>query len=442
MRRGKILDTYSKPPRVVGLGGAVLINLNGVIGAGIFALPALLYANAGSFAPVAILGFGLLYACIMAIGAKLSTVFRQSGGAQLYAQHAFGRVTGFQIGWFNLSANMAGRAANFHVMVSYIAALFPLFEGPTMRALAIIALIAGFMTIGIIGTVRSIRALWVGTLFKMAPLLLLCVAGLVANGVPSDIVLPQFSEIEAVVLLLAYAFSGAGTVIVAAGEAKEPRSMIMRSIFLNLAGVTFFYALVQLSYMAIAPDPGELDVPLAAAGSQLFGPLGTLIISIAAIFSIGTNQLNSFIAMPRITFGMARRGLLPRIFAYVSPRFHTPSIAIAIYSLLVAALALSGSFVLLATLVVAVEQLIFIIMIGAFLVMWRRNDGGLADTVGLRWLFIVPIAIGFVIWMTLQVPVSSAVSTLALVGVGFLLYFVSRIGAVEHEPVILPERRA
>ena len=39
------------------MGGAILTSLNGVVGSGIFALPALLFAAAGSFSPFAILRF-------------------------------------------------------------------------------------------------------------------------------------------------------------------------------------------------------------------------------------------------------------------------------------------------------------------------------------------------------------------------------------------------
>ncbi|MBX7531614.1 APC family permease [Qipengyuania sp. 1XM1-15A] len=430
-----------KPPRVIGLGGAVLLNLNGVIGAGIFALPAILYASAGTFAPVAILVFAVFYSCLAAIAAKLSTVFRQSGGPQLYAQHAFGPMAGFMVGWFILCTNMAGRAANFHVLVSYLAAIFPIFDGPIMRPATILLLVATFMMIGIVGTKRSIFAMWAGTTIKLAPLILLCVAGFGVNGLPSEIILPQFSEIETVAILLAYAFSGAGAATVVAGESKEPRRTIMRSIYLNIAIVAILYATIQLAYIVISPDPAQTESPLAAAGYSLLGPVGALIISLAAIFSIATNQLSNFVAMPRIAYGMGRRGLLPNIFTYVSPRFETPAAAIAIYSGIVAVLAMSGTFEILITLGVAVEQLILFIMVGSLLIMWKRNDGGIADEMGLRWALIIPVAVSLIVWLTMQVPASAVLSTSILIVFGLLLYGLSKRRAVQHEPVLLPEKR-
>lgn len=439
---GRNINTEQKPPRVVGLAGAILINLNAVIGAGIFALPALLYASAGSFSPIAVLVFAALYSCLVAVSAKLSTVFRQSGGPQLYAQHAFGPAAGFQIGWFSTCANMAASAANMHVLVSYLAAIFPFFGDPAVRLATILLLIIFFMCISISGTNRSIKALSVGTFLKLAPVLLLCVAGLAMNGVPTNVVWPQFSEFEAIAILLAYAFSGSDMAVVAAGETKNPRGTIMRSIFLNMAGVALFYAFVMWAYDAIGPDPAEVDSPLAAAGYSVFGQTGVIMISLAAIFSIATFQLNVFVAMPRMLYGMARRGLMPNFLAYVSPRFETPAAAIATYAGIIALLAVSGTFAILAAMVVAVDQLLFTSSIGALLLMWRRNDAGLRDTMDARWLVIIPVAIGMVIWLIRQVPLDSALSTLAMIAVGVVLYFLSKRGAVTHEGVILPEMRS
>ena len=427
---------------MVGLLGATVINLNAVVGSGIFALPALLFAAAGTFSPFAILIFACFYGSIMAVIAKLSTVFRQSGGHQLYAEHAFGKVVGFQAGWFGLGANMAAAAANFHVLVSYLASIFPFFGDPVMRLATIAALIAMFAAISISGTLRAVRAIELGTVLKLAPILLLCVVGFVQNGMPTDVALPVFSKVESIALLLAFAFSGADMATAAAGETKEPRKTVMRAIFLNLAGIALFYALVQWAYIAIAPDPAEVDVPLAAAGQAVFGPAGNLLISLAAIFSVATFQLNVFVAMPRIAYGMARRGLMPHVMAYVSPRFETPVVAIGAYSAIVALLSLTGSFAILATLMVSVEQTLFGLTILTLIVMWWRNDAGLRASMGARWLVIIPVAVGMVMWLLSQVPPDTFGSILLVLGIGFVLYWASGRTAVVQDGIDLPEARA
>jgi hypothetical protein len=54
------MQEKQRPPRVVGKIGATLMSINGMIGAGISALPALLHAEVDTFAPWLLLISGLL----------------------------------------------------------------------------------------------------------------------------------------------------------------------------------------------------------------------------------------------------------------------------------------------------------------------------------------------------------------------------------------------
>lgn len=421
------------------MGGAILSSLNGVIGSGIFALPAMLFAAAGNFSPIAILLFACLYGTMLAIIAKLSTVFRQSGGAQLYAQHAFGPAVSFQVGWFAVAGSMAGASASLHVMVSYLAAVFPVFDDPVIRLATMAFAIVTFFAISASGAVRAIEAIAVGTVLKLAPILILIAVGLTQNGIPTDITLPTFGAFESVALLLAFAFSGCDMAVNAAGEAKNPRKTLMRALFANLAMVAVFYALVQLAYAASAPDASQADIPLAVMGASLLGPTGALMVSVAAIFSTATLGLNLFFLAPRILFGMGRRGILPHVFAYVSPRLKSPVVAIAFFGAFVTVLALTGTFELLAKLLVSVEQLAFLVTIGSLIVMWRRNDAGLRESMGFRWAIIIPVATGYVLWLLLQLDVNSVFYTGIMIVVGTALYLASKVSAVKQDGIDLPE---
>ena len=431
------MDTGRRPPRAIGLAGATLLNLNAVVGAGIFALPALLYAGAGSLAPLAIFAFAALTATSLALFGKLSTLFNQSGGVQLYVEHALGRFAGFQAGLGIIGANTAARAANFHVLVSYLAAIFPVFDDPVIRMAAILALIASFTMIAISGTRRYIATLWFGTALKLSPILLLCVAGLVMNGVPTTYIPPEFSQVEATALLLAYAFSGGGAATISAGETKDPHRAIFQSMMINVAIVAALYTLVVLAYVAIAPSDANADRPLASAADAVFGPWGGIMISVAAIFSIATGQLTYFVAMPRLLYGMGRRGLLTARLVRLSPRFDTPWVAIAVYGALVMALAASGTFRTLATLMVAVESLLVLAGIASFIVVWQRNSGGIAATLGLRWAAMAAISTIFTIWLMLQLPASAVIPTLGIIAFGAVAYLFARSSAKDGEPIAI-----
>lgn len=423
---GALMTQKIAPPREVGLLGASLINLNGMVGAGVFALPALLYAGLGNFAPVAILLFAIPTACLALAVCKLSTVFDQSGGAQLYIETALGKFAGFQVGWLVICGSATGRAANFIVLLSYLAALFPVFGGPIAQPLTMLALIAGMTLLCVVGTKVSVGGLWVGTVFKLTPLVLLCLVGLATNGVPTNVSFPDFSGTQSAALLLAYAFSGFATSAGSAGETKDPRTTIYRSVIIGLVSVALFYAFVQWAYIAIGPSPTQSDAPLADAAQKLFGSWGVAMISVAAIFSVAANQLTGFITYPRVLYAMGDRGLLPRFFAHVSPRFLTPDYAIVIYGIVVAAIALSGSFALLAVLLVAVEQIVFVLALISLGVLWKKNFRGLRQSTGPVWLIIVPVAAGMTAWLSMQVPANAVVSTGAMLGIGTALYFIAK----------------
>ena len=80
--------------RAIGKLGYSAVNLNSVIGAGIFGLPAAVAARAGYFSPWAFLLGGLLILTIVLSFARAASMFRSTGGPIVYASHAFGPFVG------------------------------------------------------------------------------------------------------------------------------------------------------------------------------------------------------------------------------------------------------------------------------------------------------------------------------------------------------------
>ncbi len=270
------MTEVTKPPRVVGTIGASLMSINGMIGAGIFALPALLYEKTGAFAPWMFLIFGALYACGVLMAAQLATMFRASGGAQLYAQAAFGPMVGFQVGWVVLIAQAAGRAATLYVLVSYLAVFFPALSGPVARPLAMLALLAMLGGLTLSGMRRAIGGLMVGTVLKITPIVVLCVAAFAAGGVSTSFKPPSFGTFESVALLVYFAYSGTTSAAFSAGEVKNPQRTIPRSMLLSLAIIIAFYMIVQWAYIAAGAPASSDGTPLAAAAGVVMGPAGVV----------------------------------------------------------------------------------------------------------------------------------------------------------------------
>ncbi|MCA1749909.1 MAG: APC family permease [Sphingomonadales bacterium] len=341
-------DRHPHLRRDIGLVGTAFVALNGIIGAGIFALPGLLDAAVGDFAPWLILIFGALVGTIVVCFADLARYFDRSGGAQLYAEAAFGPLVGFQTGWLLYLSRAAALGANSTVLVAYAAALWPALAGPLATPLAILVVIGGFTAINIIGVRRAIEALSGLTLLKLAPLLLLAGWGLIETVPPPVATLPEFSAIEGIALVALYAFVGFEGANVPAGEMREPRRTLPRAMMATIIGATLLYFAIQWVYTHSAAGLTETETPLVALGEYLAGPVGAVVIGLAAIFSIAGNIMGSVVSAPRMTFGLAEDGLLPGWFAHVSARFGTPDRSILFYGALGLTIALSGTFVLLA----------------------------------------------------------------------------------------------
>src|SRR5437764_5260503 len=84
--------------RAVGLKEVIAFTINGIIGAGIFALPADAAARIGRASPLAFIGAGMFTLAIVLCFAELGGKFDRTGGAYLYARNAFPAPISFAIG--------------------------------------------------------------------------------------------------------------------------------------------------------------------------------------------------------------------------------------------------------------------------------------------------------------------------------------------------------
>lgn len=436
-RGGKPMQETSAPPRVVGKIGATLMSINGMIGAGIFALPGLLYSKAGNFAPWMFLIFGLLFASSILIAARLSQMFRASGGPQLWTQAAFGPFVGFQAGWILVLAMAGGRAATLNVLVGYLAVILPILAEPAWRAGALAVLLATLTLVTISGMKNCVAGLAIGTVLKVVPILMLCGAAYAAGGIATTFVLPEFGTFESVALLVYFAYSGAEIATSSAGELKNPRRDLPITMLASLAIIILFYMAVQWAYIAAGAPDSEGEAPLAAAAGVVMGPSGTLLLSLAAIFSIGTNSLNFYIAGPRIVYSMAERGLLPAALAGVSVRFRSPHRAIVLFSAIVVIMLASGTFAFLATVTSLGDQFIGLVCIAAFVVLMRRRHGAHDGVLKARWWPASMVTGGFAIFNLMQAPASAFLFLGGLLAAGTGLYCTAGRGrVVAPEPIL------
>src|SRR5438309_8502234 len=122
----------------------VAVAINGIIGAGIFGLPAKVYSLIGSYSLIAFVVCAFVVLLIILCFAEVGSRFDETGGPYVYAREAFGPTVAFEIGWLSWLARLTAFAANCNLMVSYLAYFWPAASNTVPRIIVIVAVVLAF----------------------------------------------------------------------------------------------------------------------------------------------------------------------------------------------------------------------------------------------------------------------------------------------------------
>ncbi len=410
--------------RDIGQLGFAAIALNGVIGAGIFALPAVAAAKSGNFSPWLFLICAILIMTVVLSFARAASFFRDTGGPIQYAGLAFGPFAGFQTGWLTYVGRLAALAANISLMVTYAGWFWAPLGSGLVHQLAIALMFVVLAVFNVVGVRQSMSVVFLFSALKLVPLLLLVLMGL-AHIQPEILLqaeLPVTGTLGETILVLLYAFVGFESAVVPAGEARNPRRDIPRAITITVLIITGVYFLIQLISVSVLPELANSRTPLADVAKVLMGAGGAALLTFGAIFSIGGNCSASMLSAPRMTYALARLGSLPGWFGKVHPRFRTPVNSIVFYAVLGLVLAISGSFIWLAVVSTLARLLSYILGIAALPVLERKMETS-EDQFRLRGGYFVP-ALGLLLcgWLATFAAMTAWLTTAIFFVLGSILY--------------------
>jgi amino acid transporter len=335
--------------RTLGPGTLAVIFANGIIGAGIFALPGLVAATLGSATALAYAICAVLVVLIFLCFAEVGSRVHDSGGAYVYVERAFGPFAGFiaaNLMWFGFGACVDAALAD--VLVATLATAVPALAQPVPRALMLVALFACMAGVNIIGVKTGARLVIVLTMLKLLPLVLLLVVGLphisLSHIIPTT--MPTAQALGSGVLVLMFAFIGGESALSASGELRNPSRTVPLGLLMGVATVVSVYFGLQLVTEGVlgAELPRQTVTPLAATAEQLLGPWGRTLLLGAVSLSIFALVNGDLLLSPRCLYAAAKDGLLPAPLAQVHPRFHTPYVAIAVFATIACVLAVVGAF--------------------------------------------------------------------------------------------------
>src|SRR5258705_4569442 len=362
--------------REIRLWSVVGIVMNGLIGSGIFVLPAKAFGLIGSYSLLAFLLCALIAFLIILCFAEVSSRFSETGGAYLYARVAFGSAVGFEVGWIWWVARVGAFARNCNLLIVYLALFWPA-AGAGWRRAAVIMFITTTLTfINYIGVRSATITSNIFILAKLLPMILFIAVGLFFLT-PSNFTLgayPSLGSFSTTVLLLVYAFTGFENAGVTAGEIVNPRRTIALAFLIAIAVVAAIYILIQVVCIGTLPGLGTTERPLADAATQFLGPWGASLIALGVITSVIGNLNVNLLTTPRILFAMSGRDELPPLLAAVHPKFRTPHVATVVTGGCMLLLTLSSSLIYALTVSTIARLIVYIATCVALPTLRRKAD--------------------------------------------------------------------
>lgn len=413
--------------RSLGLIDATSLVAGSMIGSGIFLVTAAMARDVGSAAWILVIWLvtGLLTMSAALSYGELAGMMPNAGGQYVYIQRAYGKLISFLYGWTVFTVIQTGTIAAVAVaFANYTAVFFPglenkiftvrtsfAFTNKQVLAMAVIVLLTYINTKGI-KSGKIIQLVF--TSAKLIALFSLIVLGLYV-GLQTDTFSMNLStmwdasktvleengtltitKLSGVALLGAmgatiinslFSSDAWNNVTFIAGEIKDPKKNIPRSLFLGTLIVTVIYILANVAYLALLPlngTPDGLTVAQngimfasqdrvgAAAASVIMGNIG--VFAMAALIMVSTFGCNSGLILSggRLFYAMAKDALFFRQAEELN-KYDVPAKALWLQCLWACFLCITGKFGDLLTYATFASLLFYILTIGGLFILRKKE---------------------------------------------------------------------
>lgn len=359
------------------------ITVGSIIGADIYVASAITAGLIGPFALVVWVVAGFMAIVLALVFAYCSHQVPKVGGPFAYVSEAFNDFLGFLAGWSLWIAEIIAIPVFAIAFVNYLQYFVHLnyWEQLLIKG-AFILMLTG---INIVGVKAAGVANDVLTVLKLAPLVLLMVAGLVFFVVHPSTIQHNYSpfithgleNFSTAIVLIFWAYVGFELATIPASEVRDPRRTIPRGIIIGILIVVLFYLLTNfVVYGAVNwKDLAGSTRPLSQAGAVLLGSVGAVIMSVGALLSVAGSDESDILGSARLSYAMAAEGLLPKFFSKVHPKFGTPYIALVAQGVVGFGLSVYSAIPNLISFSVFNLSFAFLLTCLALLVLTRKNRG-------------------------------------------------------------------
>jgi amino acid transporter len=285
------------------------LGLNGIVGVGIFFVPAAVAASAPGLGGVLV--FVATGLCLLPAALTFATLgrrFDEDGGPVVFARAAFGDRVSFLVGWVAYVSALFSTAA---VTVGLTRATLPALglDGGLVARLAPALLVTVFALVVASGLRVSARVWTSLTVLKLLPLVLLVGAFFLAWGrFPAPAAPVLGSGWLRAALIVVFACQGFEIVPVIAGQVHASSRAVPFATVGSLVLAILLYAALVLACVTALPALASSASPLAETASVLAGPgLERLVAAGTSVSALGI-AFGMMVTTPRYLSALAAGG--------------------------------------------------------------------------------------------------------------------------------------
>jgi amino acid transporter len=384
----------SERPRTLSVGGATVLGIGSMVGAGIFALLGEAGAIAGAAVWISFLVAGVVAGLVGYVCAKLGIRYPTSGGLITYLHEGYGlgRLVGVTA-WLGyiaavvvVTAMVAVSFGGYAVSLFFDQGAWSGWDNVFISALLVVMCLlnmVGARTVAAAQAAIVIGVLAVFGVFITVTVPKIDLSLLSFDGYPSG------SKILASVALTFFAFLGFNVLTFTAGDLKNPRRSLPLAMALSLGITTLLYVLIAIGVFGTLTVPeviGYGETAIAEAARPALGDAGFTAMAIAALLATAGCTNGTLYASGNLTEMLAELRLFPAFFGRGSRLGRHAGLLITTgVSLLIANLVELGAI---ASVGSAVSLAVFLLVCGAG---WRRRRETSSNAA------IIVLAIGLVV---------------------------------------------
>lgn len=340
----RLTSSSTEFDRKLGLFDGLMVVIGNVIGSGIFIAPAVLAATVLPQTGGMVLLVWLIGGILALTGglsySELGALMPRAGGHYVFLREGLGSFAGFLYGWTILLVIATGSIAFVSItFVTYLGYFIPM----SSFVIKIVAVGTIFLLTGVnyLGVKRGSAVTNIFTMMKLIALVILIGAGLLFGSIRPESFIPVFPEgtvfdmiiVSAFLLALVsalFTYGGWQNIGFIAGEMKNPKRDIPLSLLFGIIIVIIIYLTINIVYIDVLSVQGMAQSNLVASDTMegLWGSIGGSLISILIIISSFGITNAIILVSPRVTYAMAKDGVLFSSLARIHPKYKTPSAAL------------------------------------------------------------------------------------------------------------------